>query len=82
MAATLDEIFAGDRWRTVDGDSPGERMDGVVQLLSDTIGTRWHTYIRMSSGGTATRYLLLHLTNHDQGRPSDRRHGGSSNGLT
>ena len=68
LAATLDEIFAGDGWRTIEGDTPDERMDGVVQLLSDKIGARWHTYIRMSSGGTATRYLLLHLTNHDQGR--------------
>ena len=68
MAATLDEIFAGDRWRDVGGDTPDERMDRVLQLLSDMMGAKWHTYFRMRSGGRATRYLLLHLTNHDQGR--------------
>ncbi len=39
-----------------------------VELLANGIGARWSTYIRMTSGGTATRYLLLHLTNHDEGR--------------
>ena len=68
LATTLDEIFAGNGWRTIDGDTADDRMDQVVRLLSDTIGAKWHTYIRMSAGGTATRYLLLHLTNHDQGR--------------
>jgi hypothetical protein len=68
LARALDEIFAGDKWRTVDGNPADERMDRVLQLLSDTIAATWHTYIRMNSGPKATRYLLLHLTNHDQGR--------------
>ena len=68
LATTLDEIFAGDGWRSIDGDTADVRMYRAMQLLSDTIGARWHTYIRMSSGRRATRYLLLHLTNHDQGR--------------
>ena len=68
LATTLDEIFAGDGWRSIHGDTADVRMYRAMQLLSDTIGARWHTYIRMSSGRRATRYLLLHLTNHDQGR--------------
>ena len=68
LAASLNEIFAGDRWRTIDGDAADERMDGVVRMLSDMIGARWHTHIRMNTGRRATRYLLLHLTNHDKGR--------------
>lgn len=68
LATTLDEIFSDDRWRTIDSNSADERMDGAVQMLSDTIGAQWHTYIPMRSGGKATRYLLLHLTNHEQGR--------------
>ena len=68
LARTLDELFMGDNWRAVDGDTTDERMDRLLQLLSAKIGARWHTYIRMNSGRRATRYLLLHLTNHDQGR--------------
>ena len=68
MARTLDELFTGDGWRAIDGDTADERMDSVLRLLSEKIGAKWHTYIRMNSGRRATRYLLLHLTNHDQGR--------------
>ena len=68
LATTLDRIFAGDDWRMIDGDTANERMDQAVRLLSNRIGAKWRTYIRMTSGGDAVRYLLLHLTNHDQGR--------------
>ena len=68
LAATLDVVFAGDDWRRIEGDTPHERMHQAVELLARKIGARWATYIRMTSGGAATRYLLLHLTNHDEGR--------------
>lgn len=68
LARTLDGLFQGDSWRAIEGDTADERMDRVLRLLSDKIGAEWHTCFRMSSGGRATRYLLLHLTNHDQGR--------------
>ena len=68
MAATLDDIFAGDDWRAIDGETADERMDQAVKLLSKGIGAEWYTYIRMTTGGSAVRYLLLHLTNHPEGR--------------
>jgi three-Cys-motif partner protein len=69
MADTLDAIFDGDDWRReIDGGDVETRMDQAVALLGRKIGARWWTYIRMISGGQATRYLLLHLTNHDSGR--------------
>ena len=68
LATTLDEIFVGDSWRGIDGDTPDRRQDQATQLLADAIGAKWCTHVRMSTGGTTTRYLLLHLTNHDQGR--------------
>ncbi len=68
MAATLDAIFAGEDWRAIDGVTADDRMDQAVELLANKIGAQWHTYIRMTTGGKATRYLLLHLTNHDDGR--------------
>ena len=68
LATTLDQIFAGDDWRTIDNETATERMDQAVRLLSDRIGSTWYTYIRMASGGDAVRYLLLHLTNHPEGR--------------
>ncbi len=68
IATRLDDIFASDSWRQIDGETPDERMDQAMSLLSRAIGAQWHTYFRMSSGGSATRYVLLHLTNHDAGR--------------
>lgn len=68
MAKVLAEVFVDDRWRTIDGETPDDRIDQAMHLLSNAIGARWHTHIRMTTGGSATRYLLLHLTNHDAGR--------------
>ncbi len=69
MAQTLDSIFGGDDWRTeITAPDVNERMNQAVRLLARKIGAKWWTYVRMVSGGTATRYILLHLTNHDKGR--------------
>ena len=69
MADTLDAIFGGNRWRTgIDSEDVDERLDQAVRLLANRVGAKWWTYIRMVTGGSATRYLLLHLTNHDKGR--------------
>ena len=68
LAKTLDAIFAGDGWRRIDGVTVDERMQQAVELISKMVGAKWSTCIRMTSGGSAVRYLLLHLTNHDKGR--------------
>ena len=68
MANTLDAIFDGDEWRGIEGDDVDKRLDQAVALLGKKVGAKLWTYIRMVSGGKATRYLLLHLTNHDKGR--------------
>jgi three-Cys-motif partner protein len=69
MAATLNEIFDGEEWRTAIGaDDVDERADQAVQLLAQKIGARWHTYVRMLGDNGRTRYVLVHLTNHDEGR--------------
>ena len=68
MAHTLDSIFGGNGWREITADTMSKRADRATDLLAGTIGAKWATHVRMTTGGTATRYLLLHLTNHDQGR--------------
>ena len=68
MATKLDEIFAGDKWRAIDGKTADERIGQAMRLLSSVIKAKWHTHFRMSTGGSATRYALLHLTNNDAGR--------------
>jgi hypothetical protein len=41
----------------------------AIPLLARNIGAKWWTSaVRMVTGGQATRYLLLHLTNSDHGR--------------
>ena len=69
MARTLDTIFGGEGWRTeITAPDVNERMRQAVRLLARNIGAKWWTYVRMVTGGEATRYILLHLTNHDKGR--------------
>ena len=68
VATALDGVFADESWRAIDGETPDERIDQAMRLLSDMIGAKWHTHFRMTTGGSATRYVLLHLTNHDAGR--------------
>jgi three-Cys-motif partner protein len=69
MAETLNLVFNGEEWkdRVVSPDFD-ERADQAVNLLRAKIGARWATYVRMLGSNRATRYLLLHLTNHDDGR--------------
>ncbi len=68
MADTLDTVFDGDGWRRLVGMGFDEQADACIDLLRSMIGARWATYIRMLGKNNATRYMLLHLTNHDAGR--------------
>jgi len=69
LAATLDDAFDGNEWKTmIDASDIDDRADQAVRLLAEKIGARWHTYIRMLGDNGRTRYVLLHLTNHDEGR--------------
>lgn len=69
-AQTLDDLFGGDSWRNgitlADSDA---RLNQAIPLIARATGAKWWTSaVRMVSGGQATRYLLLHLTNSDDGR--------------
>lgn len=69
MAETLNLVFDGDEWRNrIASSNFDERADQAVNLLREKFGARWATYVRMLGTNRATRYLLLHLTNHDDGR--------------
>jgi three-Cys-motif partner protein len=69
MAETLDLIFDGSDWRTaINSSDQGERAEQAVALLARQIGARHWTSIRMLGDNGATRYLLVHFTNHDAGR--------------
>jgi three-Cys-motif partner protein len=69
-ARTLDEIFGSDDWRTkVTGTGMDERLGRAIPVMARGIGAKWWTSaVRMVTGGQATRYVLLHLTNSDDGR--------------
>jgi three-Cys-motif partner protein len=67
LEQTLNWVFGGDRWRKIDARSPDNRADQCAKLFQEITGARWGTYIRMMNHGRI-RYLLLHLTNHDEGR--------------
>lgn len=69
-ADTLDEIFGSAAWRTeIVAATVDERLYQAIRLLARGIGAKWWTSaVRMVTGGQATRYLLLHLTNSDDGR--------------
>lgn len=68
MSRRLDTIFNGGDWTTIDAANLDERADQCAHLFRQMVGARWATYIRMLGKNEATRYFLLHLTNHDAGR--------------
>jgi three-Cys-motif partner protein len=63
-------IFDGPEWReAIDSDANAEiRAEQAVDLLATKIGAKWATHIRMLGENGATRYLLVHFTDHDDGR--------------
>lgn len=69
MSDTLSHIFNGDAWRTrICSDDHVQRSEQAVSLIREMTGAKWATHIRMLGPNNATRYLLVHLTNHDAGR--------------
>lgn len=68
LAETLDIVFDGDDWRDLIGLEFESQADACVDLLQTKIGAQWATHIRMLGKNNATRYMLMHLTNHDAGR--------------
>ena len=69
-AQTLDDVFGSGDWRTeITGSDVDARLNQAIPLLAVATGAKWWTSaVRMVTGGQATRYLLLHLTNSDDGR--------------
>jgi len=64
----LNELFGCDDWLSITkNDNSDSRAEMAVHLLRKQIGAKWQTYIKMLDNGRI-RYLLLHLTNHDDGR--------------
>jgi hypothetical protein len=45
-----------------------ERADQAVDLLREKYGARWATTARMLGTNQRTRYMLVHFTNHEDGR--------------
>ncbi len=69
MAATLTSLFNGEAWRDqINADTADERAEQAISVFRELTGAKWATSIRMLGKTAATRYLLLHLTNHDAGR--------------
>lgn len=64
---TMDIVFGGDSWRQIKAGTSEDRADECAELLRKATGARWGTSIRMQNLGR-TRYFLLHLTNHPEGR--------------
>lgn len=68
MADALNYIFDGDSWRELVGLEFDRQAHECINLFRGLIGSKWVTYIRMLGQNKKTRYMLMHLTNHDTGR--------------
>lgn len=69
MAETVDAIFNSKDWRArITSEDHAERAQQAALLYQEMVGARWGTTMRMLGDNNATRYLLLHLTNHRAGR--------------
>lgn len=66
---TLDDIFDGPAWRQVDRTLTVElRAQATIELYRKLTNAKWVTHVRMLGDNNATRYILIHLSNHDGGR--------------
>jgi len=69
LAKTLDMVFNRQDWRErIDSPNFDTRANQAVDLIAEMLDAQWATHIRMLGDNRVTRYLLLHLTNHDDGR--------------
>lgn len=69
MLETLNLVFDGNEWRTrIVGETLDERAEQAVDLLGEKYGARWVTTARMLGANHQTRYMLVHFTNHEDGR--------------
>ena len=69
MAETVDAIFNSMDWRgRITSEDHAERAQQAALLYQEMVGAQWGTSMRMLGANNATRYLLLHLTNHPAGR--------------
>jgi three-Cys-motif partner protein len=68
-ASTMDFIFGSSVWRDRITCANLELCaHDTIALVSEVLGARWVTPIRMLGQNKVTRYLLVHFTNHDVGR--------------
>ena len=68
LTQLLNEYFDGEEWTTeISAAGTDQRAGQAVALLARKLEAKWSTWIRMNDNGR-TRYVLLHLTNHDDGR--------------
>ena len=69
MTKTLDLVFDGSDWQAViTSDDFDEMADQTISLLGTRFDAKWATPLWMLGDNGRTRYMLLHLSNHDQGR--------------
>lgn len=67
--ARLDTIFGSRDWVTdITSSDTDQRAIQASRLFQQMTQARWATYISMRGENKRTRYVLLHLTNHDAGR--------------
>lgn len=67
LEATLNSVFDGDGWRTIDADGADHRAEQCADVFRQMTGAQWGTYLRMLDN-QRVRYFLLHLTKHSAGR--------------
>jgi three-Cys-motif partner protein len=66
---TMDFIFGESRWQpAATSDDFEAAATETIGLVRSTVGARWVTPIRMLGHNRTTKYMLLHLTNHPEGR--------------
>jgi three-Cys-motif partner protein len=68
-ARNLSELFCGKDWiKEITGKDQQERAHQAAALLQRVVGAKWCTEFYMKHGPRAIRYILVHFSNHEQGR--------------
>jgi len=69
QAANMDRLFGCPDWNSLMAiDHPDQRSIETINLFSKQLNARYVTHMRMLGTNRATKYVLLHATNHVKGR--------------
>lgn len=65
----MNSLFGSEDWKKLrEIEDVNERCEAAINLFQQGLGARYVSWIRMLGDNQATKYVLIHATNHQDGR--------------